>query len=164
MGALQGAKAFTLAKVVAFGALMVVLAVQVGPARAGTVGGSIAGHYSIAGHGFLGENTGPYVGTKGAKITVAVDNYLAGGTFVSCRITLSSSKRGGVFYDARTKAPSDTWCPTTTFKVIGDPGDVENIIVQMTVNWIDPLNGPESGGVYDILELGTVPYAPLNAG
>lgn len=99
-----------------------------------------------------------YVAAKGATIAVFVDP--ADVTFVDCRLTLSSSERGGKFYDKTTKAPDSTWCPTASFKVQGGPGAVENVIVQETLHYVDPVSGPQTA--YDSIwfQVATAAYAP----
>jgi len=166
MSALRGFGVSGLAKTIAVGALAVGLLVQAGPAVAGTIGGGPNVYISFSASPGVVDvlGTAPIthttvMATKGTVITGVATND-SGFTLVDCRLTLSSSQRGGVFYDRTVKAPKASWCSSPMFKVRGAPGDFEDVVVQVTVDYTDPSNAnlPGTVSVNDVLQIATTAY------
>ena len=93
------------------------------------------------------------VAPKGSVIGVVV--YTANITVTYCRVTLTSSLRNGVFFDKT----STTNCPEPTFMIKkgSKPGDIEEVIFQVTVT-DDFGNGPSTNKFNGVETIGTSAY------
>jgi hypothetical protein len=146
---------------IAVGAVVVGLFVQPRPAGAATTPIGPAITVSVSGtqyseiYGNLNPGSVTLTATKGTPIQIDTD-YM-GDTVTSCRLTLSSSSRGGTFFDQTSPAGS-TKCPTPKpFKVAGSPGTVQFFVLQEAVTYTDS-SGTNSVTNVGLLQIATAAW------